>query len=213
MDNAVALVQSYLRLNGYFTVTEYPVLEAMKDGTHRMATDVDVVALRLPQAGGIVTASRARGPAVRDAFAPDPILGSPEDEADLIIAEVKEGKPILNRGATNPAVLGAVLSRFGRCAIDDLERSVDELRRKGRTKLSDRLQARLVAFGGGEATGGTRKYDIVPLHHVVRFLETYLQENWSLLRHAQIRDPTFGFMATLQKARRRPAPDEERRNG
>jgi len=25
MDNAVALVQAYLRVNGYFTVTEYPV--------------------------------------------------------------------------------------------------------------------------------------------------------------------------------------------
>ena len=27
MDNAVALVQAYLRVNGYFTVVEYPVLE------------------------------------------------------------------------------------------------------------------------------------------------------------------------------------------
>jgi len=27
MDTAVALVQSYLYMNGYFTVTEYPVLE------------------------------------------------------------------------------------------------------------------------------------------------------------------------------------------
>lgn len=28
MDTAVALVQAYLHVNGYFTVTEYPVLEA-----------------------------------------------------------------------------------------------------------------------------------------------------------------------------------------
>jgi hypothetical protein len=40
MDNAVALVQAYLRVNGYFTVAEYPVLEATRDGGYRAATDV-----------------------------------------------------------------------------------------------------------------------------------------------------------------------------
>lgn len=30
MDNAVALVQAYLHVNGYFTVAEYPVLEVLK---------------------------------------------------------------------------------------------------------------------------------------------------------------------------------------
>lgn len=29
-DDAVALVRAYLHLNGYFTVTEYPVLETRK---------------------------------------------------------------------------------------------------------------------------------------------------------------------------------------
>jgi hypothetical protein len=29
MDNAVALVRAYLHVNGYFTVTEYPVVEAV----------------------------------------------------------------------------------------------------------------------------------------------------------------------------------------
>ena len=28
MDNTVALVEAYLRVNGYFTVSEYPILEA-----------------------------------------------------------------------------------------------------------------------------------------------------------------------------------------
>lgn len=207
MDNAVALVQSYLRLNGYFTVTEYPVLEAMKDGRYRMATDVDVVALRLPRAGGIVAASPRHSEEAAEEFVPDPILHVPENDADLIIAEVKEGRPTLNRGATNPDVLSAVLSRFGRCAIDDLGSSVQELRRHGRTKLSDRVQARLLAFGAGDATGGTRKYDVIPLHHVLRFLEDYLRENWDLLRHAQLRDPTFGFLATLKKARSDSQPE------
>ena len=49
MDNAVALVQAYLRLNGYFTVTEYPVIATRRDGTYRTATDLDVLAFRFPK--------------------------------------------------------------------------------------------------------------------------------------------------------------------
>jgi hypothetical protein len=48
VDHAVALVESYLRLNGYFTVTEYPVIEACKFGGYRTATDLDVLAFRFP---------------------------------------------------------------------------------------------------------------------------------------------------------------------
>lgn len=32
MDHAVALVETYMRVNGYFTVTELPVIERMKNG-------------------------------------------------------------------------------------------------------------------------------------------------------------------------------------
>ena len=35
MDTAVALVQACLRITGYFTVTEYPVIEAMRHGGYR----------------------------------------------------------------------------------------------------------------------------------------------------------------------------------
>lgn len=41
MDHAVALVETYLRVNGYLTVTEYPVVEAMKHVGFRTATDLD----------------------------------------------------------------------------------------------------------------------------------------------------------------------------
>ena len=38
MDNAVALVQTYLRVNGYFTVTESPILKGSL-GQFREVTD------------------------------------------------------------------------------------------------------------------------------------------------------------------------------
>lgn len=53
MDSAVALVQSYLRVNKSFTVTEYPVVEAMRGPGpgYQEATDLDVLAFRFPRAG------------------------------------------------------------------------------------------------------------------------------------------------------------------
>lgn len=44
MDNAVSLVRAYLHVNGYFTVCEYPVLEAARR-SYRAVTDLDVLAV------------------------------------------------------------------------------------------------------------------------------------------------------------------------
>ena len=61
MDNAVALVQAYLRLNGYFTVSEYPVVATRSGGEYRTATDLDVLAFRFPNPGQLVPARDRRG--------------------------------------------------------------------------------------------------------------------------------------------------------
>ncbi len=53
MDHAVALVQAYLRVNGYFTVSEYPIIESIRHG-HRTATEIDIPAFRFSSAGRLV---------------------------------------------------------------------------------------------------------------------------------------------------------------
>ena len=58
MDTAVALVQAYLNVNGYFTVVEYPVLEASRGGHARSVTDLDILALRFAGAGHDVIRGR-----------------------------------------------------------------------------------------------------------------------------------------------------------
>lgn len=46
MDIAVNLVESYLRLNGYLTITEVDVPELGVSGKYESITDVDLLAVR-----------------------------------------------------------------------------------------------------------------------------------------------------------------------
>ena len=58
MDSSVAIAAAYLQLNGFFVLTELPVQVADRQG-YRTATDVDVLAVRLPHAAELVLARRA----------------------------------------------------------------------------------------------------------------------------------------------------------
>ena len=54
MNAGVALVRAYLRLNGYLTVDEFPVIRGRKDGVYQEITDVDVMAVRFPRAVHVI---------------------------------------------------------------------------------------------------------------------------------------------------------------
>ena len=54
MDHAVALVEAYLQINGYFTVAEYPVIASFGKQHYGVATDLDILAFRFPGAGRLV---------------------------------------------------------------------------------------------------------------------------------------------------------------
>ncbi len=197
MDNAVALVAAYLHVNGYFTVTEYPVLEAVRDGQYRTLTDLDILAFRFPRAGRLTPGRKGD----RVSCDIDPELGCDPRQADMLVGEVKEGRAELNRGATDPAVLRAVLARFGCCPPEHVDGLVRQLIRKGEAESPVGHRLRLVAFG---VDGGTAaNYRIISLGHVVQFLQDYLREHWQVLHHAQFKDPAFGFLMTLEKALRR----------
>jgi hypothetical protein len=195
MDNAVDLVQVYLRLNGYFTVTEYPVIEVLRHGGYRAKTDIDILAVRFANAGR---------PFVIDphseVFEPDPVLGATDGDVDMIIAEVKEGKAELNEGATNFAVLRSALLRFGCCGRDELDGIVKTLLNKGHARTPCGHHVRLMAFGSTVETPH-REYRVITLGQVTRYLENYIRNNWPMIRQAQFKDPAFGFLAMREKAR------------
>jgi len=61
MDHAVALVQAYLQLNGYFTSAEYPIIAGTGRARFRTITDIDILAFRFPTGEPSVILSRADG--------------------------------------------------------------------------------------------------------------------------------------------------------
>ncbi len=186
MDNAVALVRAYLQLNGYFTITEYPVVRKLESGGFRTLTEVDVAAFHLP--GGETD------------FEPDPALKVPRDKADMIIGEVKEGRAVINEAATDPEVVAKILRRFGDSTAADARSSARMLLEKGAIDTRAGHRARLVAFGTVPSdVPGT--YLTVLLSDVVAYVDRYISANWELVRSAGSRDPIFGVMVLLAKAR------------
>ena len=200
MDHAVALVETYLRVNGYFTVTEFPVIERMKNGDYRTATDLDILAFRFPGAGRLVLSSPGKSEQA-ESLEVDPELGCNRDQADMLIGEVKEGRAELNRGARDPAVLRAVLTRFGCCHPQHVPDVVKTLLHNSCAKTHCGHIVRLVAFGSLPAFAETPRCQVITLGHVQKFLCDYMRGHWDVLRHAQFKEPAFGFLLMLEKAR------------
>lgn len=194
MDTAVGLVQAYLRVNGYFTVAEYPVLDATGPGGPRTITDLDILAVRLhraPGASGTVDAPL------------DPALGA-GGGADMIVGEVKEGRPHPNPAMRDPAVLEAAFTRFGCCAPTDAARLVAELLETGRTVAPEGRTIRTVVFGNPTSPPGAgAPWHTVPFARVLRYLEDHLSAHWGILGRTQIKeDDTLALLALREKAHR-----------
>jgi hypothetical protein len=202
MDTAVALVQAYLRINGYFTVAEYPVLEVSPRISTRTVTDLDILAIRLhrePPAHG--------GPGATDL---DSALGAELGTADMIVGEVKEGTPRLNRAMRDPAVLEAAFTRFGCCPADMAADLVDELLRTGRVIAPAGHVIRTVAFGNPHHISSTMAWHTVSLEHIIEFLRDHFHANWHAVGHTQIKDDVLGMFALMEKSRRATQPIDGR---
>lgn len=199
MDHAVSLVQTYLHLNGYFTTTEYPVVEAAGRGRWRSVTDVDVLAFRFPRAAMHVDGQLDTSNQLPQAE-PDSVLGVPNDRIDVVIGEVKEGRATMNLSAMEPPVLRAVMARFG--CFDDIDPLIAKLREQGAAVTSSGYQIRVVIFGGQPREMPVMPCRVISLGQVLKFLTDYVRANWKVLRHVQFKDPAFGFLMTLEKAKR-----------
>ena len=198
MDHAVSLVQAYLQLNGYFTSAEFPIFAGAGRNGARAITDIDILAFRFPS--GLPNLGRHE-PQGLDITEVDPGLGVAPDVVDMVIGEVKEGRVGINSGIRDPQVLRAVIGRLGNTAEED-DVVVDELLRAGTARLESGYAVRLIAFGAFPPGSQVPPCRIISLGHVLQFLQTYVRRHWHMLRHLQFKDPAFGFLMTMEKARR-----------
>lgn len=200
MDHAVALVQAYLQLNGYFTSAEYPIIAGAGRNGFRTITDIDILAFRFPSGTPMARGGR-KMPKGLDVTGLDDGLAVPTDQIDMIIGEVKEGRVGINTGIRDPEVLRTVIDRFGDVG-DDSNRVVQHLLKHGTAEIQSSYSVRLIAFGSFPPGSAVPPCRIISLGHVLQFLQAYVRKHWSMLRHLQFKDPAFGFLMTMEKARR-----------
>ncbi len=204
MDIAVALAQAYLRLNGFFTVTEYPIIEHTREG-YREATDLDILAVRFPGTARAIVGERGEESELRET---DPLLRLPDDRMVMLVGEVKEGRAELNAAARRPAVLRAALLRFGCCPQEEVEHQVERLLSRGDAEicLHDRTcHLRLVAFGS-YLPSQTPGYIAISLGDVISYLKSYLNRHWEVMLPADLKDPAFSLIKLLVKAEKAGLP-------
>jgi hypothetical protein len=197
-DSASDLVGAYLRVNGYFVITDLEI-HVTEKGQFRTVTDVDIVAIRPPSLSGPHHYRGVEGAAecvlTGDV---DPALGVHVDRFDVIIGEVKRGDAALNPGLWDPRVLHAVMRRIGDVFGAEAVDIIDAVIATGRASTPD-SQVRLVAFAGRGAVSAA-----LTIHHdhMVDWLNRVLVQHRELFEITVHSDPVLSLLALASRVGR-----------
>lgn len=202
MDVGTSLVQAYLHINGYFTATDYPLVEVARDSAPRTLTDIDMLAVRLNRPTVHDSGnnpgkrpSKVMGPVVTET---DAALECPDRHTDMIVAEVKQGRAQINPAARNRHALAAALARFGCCGANEAPALVQDLLRHGRAQGASDHIVRMVLFASrGERA--PRGWHWIHLDHVFHFLDDYLRTQREVLGSVDLHDPALSWLSLLHK--------------
>ncbi|MEX2422412.1 MAG: hypothetical protein WD990_00405 [Acidimicrobiia bacterium] len=198
MDVAVNLVESYLRLNGYLTLSELEVQARNADGTYDTLTDVDIVALRFP--GDTYVAEAPAADQARLLMIADAELDLSEERVDVIVGEVKQGEAVFNPSLSRPKVLQSVLRRMQWLYPEGIDGVVERLSQGGISfdpaRGGGEIRTRMVAFGQSASSGP----HTIALGHVVESLVHFMEHYDDVLRSAQFREPAPALLRLLVKA-------------
>ena len=197
MDIGVELVEAYLRLNGYFTISEFEVLREVTPGSYQTVTDVDMIAVRFP--GHIYIADSHTKGESPSLLVEDPILDLEPDTVDVIIGEVKQGEAVFNAGMTNHHTLHTVLQRVAWLYEDDVHKVARDLEEHlicYQAEPPDRkVRTRLVAFGRSPVNN----LHTISLTHVFEKMIGQFEEHGEALRAAQFKNPAAALIRLLVK--------------
>ncbi len=198
MDIAVNLVENYLRLTGYMTLSEFEVQRRDKKGRFKSVTDIDIMAIRFP--GDIYLGDPHKPADCELLLIDDPVLELEDDTIDVIIGEVKQGRAELNPGIKDHGVLHSMLQRVEwvyNSAADDV---IQGLQRDGvhisASRGGGRVRTRLVAFGRSKRSST----NTVALGHIVTTMLNFFEEHEDAFRPIQFREPAPAFLRLLLKS-------------
>lgn len=196
MDIAVNLVESYLRLSGYLTLSEFEVQRRAEFG-YETVTDVDIMALRLPSADSPCIPGSAEP--CRPLILSDPVLMLSPDTIDVVIGEVKQGAAEFNPGITRHEVLHTMLRRVAWLYEEPVEDVVSGLQQRMVRATPARgggtVRTRLVAFGRAPQCD----LHTISLSHIVRTVLAFFAETGDAFTPMQFRDPAPAMLALLMK--------------
>jgi hypothetical protein len=194
-DPALALAVAYLRLNGYFLVTEQE-LHIREPAGYRTLTDIDIIALRPPTAPG--PPHHQLGQGVEECLIVtdvDPGLDVDTSRFNVIVGEVKTGEAELNIALRTPGALHAALRRTGDLYTTPLDKVVDQLIADG-SSTTPTAQVRLVVFAGH---GHDARALTIHLADAARFIRSHLHAHDDLYRVTQFSDQVVALLELLGK--------------
>lgn len=196
MDIAVNLVESYLRLTGYLTLSEFEVQARREDGGFDTITDVDIMAIRFP---GPIFAGDPHGTDAHLLVLDDPALMLSEGQIDVIIGEVKQGEAQFNPGIRRHKVLHSMLRRVEWLFDAGIDRIVEDLGKHQVCEAPARgggtIRVRLVAFG---RAAGNDLHTITHTH-IVKTLLGFLSTMGEAFKPVQFTDPAPAMLSLLHK--------------
>ncbi len=198
VDIAVNLVENYLRLTGYLTLSEFEVQRRDAKGRYKTVTDVDIMAIRMP--GAIYVGDPHEDEDCKVLELDDPELLLEDETIDIVIGEVKQGPAELNAGIKDHAVLHSMLRRVEWLYEEPIDEVIIGLQRRlvhrsvGRGGV--RIRTRIVAFGRSPEVSET----VISLGHMIATLLRFFHDHEDALRPVQFREPAPAFLRLLLKA-------------
>lgn len=198
MDAANGLVEVFLRVNGYLTLSEWQIQALNVHGQWDTITDVDIVGLRFP---GDIYLADSHEPEIQSTLkVPGDLLMLEEGVIDVIVGEVKEGEAVFNPALTRHETLHTVLHRLAWLYADHgLEKVVTDLATRGACHSpapgGGRVRTRLVAFG--QAPHLTE--NTIPIGRILEQSTAFLATHDDLLRSARFANPVAATLKLLHK--------------
>ena len=198
MDIAVNLIENYLRVNGYLTLSEFEVQRRVSGGHYKTVTDVDIMAVRFP--GDVFMGDPHSAREAELLLIDDPVLELAATTIDVVIGEVKQGQAELNDNIKNHGVLHTMLHRIEWLYGVPLDHVIQGLQRKGihtgPSCATGDIRTRLVAFGRSD----TVDLSTISLTHVVNTMIGFMSSHEAALKPIQFKEPAPAMLRLLMKA-------------